>query len=63
MRAINGELVGSRTKPTEVTSEMRQAGARVIEHLSGVVDSEYLASEAYTAMASVRDAAGRRRNS
>jgi hypothetical protein len=32
---------------------MREAGASVIEELSGVISSEYLADRVYTAMASV----------
>ena len=39
------------SKEIEITPEMRLAGAAVIQELSGVVDSEFLAGRVYTAMA------------
>jgi len=39
---------------SEITPAMREAGASVIERLSGVVDTEYLAGEVYRTMAQLK---------
>lgn len=45
-----------KTDSEQITPEMRQAGARVIEAFYGVVDLECLAVDVYTAMHNARPA-------
>ena len=44
-------MSGEYSQEIEITPEMRQAGAEVIESLGGTVSSEFLAAAVYSAMA------------